>query len=694
MPLECDEKKSLDHLSPVYFPNEINIVDELFIPVSKASSSFDCLSGYFSSKVLSELAEPLAYLLQNPNSMGRFVISQNLSKEDKDALLDAYTRNEPIFNHLIDSDNLSKDTLAHCTLEVMKYLIISNRLDIRIALMKNGMMHAKIWLFKTKFGTIAIHGSGNATKQGLITNFERLVYSSSWESNNAKKIIDSFKNRFNTFWFGLREDTYTLNLNDKTIAKIIHSTDVSTQTESFQELVNKIKKHLENKMSNQRLTIPTWLNYRDGDYSHQGEAIDSWLENDKKGILSIATGGGKTLTSLAAISLALSNEEKSLIVITVPTKPLISQWGKDVKKFSLIPLETAGFPTKTIIKELKTIRRQLRTSLDHKVIILTHSALKNHEISNELEQISCLKVLIADEAHNLGSEGFISNLPNYYKYRIALSATIDRQYDEQGTSELKSFFGGVVYEYPIEKAIGKCLVPFSYFVHKIYLNQSEVEQWIELSKKIRKLYGYGDQESISKAELLAIRRRSISESASEKISMFHNLLKAQRNKDHTLIFCTDKDKEQLIDINRVLRVENVRYRQITSEETRDEQLTKRIIDDFSKKHLQVLTSKRVLDEGFNIPQIKTAYIISSNGVERQWLQRLGRVLRKSDEAGKKEATIHDFVVIPPLVTLDSSLRTLINNELKRVLRFSELSKNTAGKNGSLKLIKELTDLLE
>lgn len=688
------DKQILDSLPPVYFPNEINIVKELFLPVSKVSNNFNCLSGYFSSKAISELAEPLSILFKNPLARGRFVISPNLNEEDKEGLIKAYNNDESIFEFLVGKDEITREALVSSTLEAICYLIKKNRLDIRIALMKEGMMHAKIWLFSTVEGKVAIHGSGNATKSGLLTNFEQLVFSREWESEGNKTIVESCQNRFDTFWDDRRGDSYTLKLNDKTISKILMTTKTDVSEEDFPNLLRKLTKHLENKTVSQRLTIPEWLNFRDGDYKHQGQAIDAWLDNDKKGILSIATGGGKTLTSLTAASLALSHEETALIVIAVPTKPLISQWGKDVKNFEISPFDTTGLSSSAIIKKIKSFKRELRVVREHKVMVLTHSALKNTNILAELEKIQCAKMLIADEAHNLGAKGFISNTPDFFELRLALSATIERQYDDEGTQALKEFFGDVVFEFSVEEAIGKCLVPFQYFVHKVYLNDDEVERWIELSQKIRRLYGFGDSESESKADLLAIRRRAISENAIEKISCFHTLFKAQKNKDYTLVFCTDKDKEQLILVNEVLRAENVRYRQVTAEETSDRRLTSQIIDDYLNKEIQVLTSKRVLDEGFNIPPIEIAYIVSSNGVERQWLQRLGRVLRQCSETGKQQAIIHDFVVIPPDIEQDQSLRTLINNELKRVVRFTELSNNGGGENGSLHIIEELTELLE
>lgn len=690
--LNC--KQTLDNLSPVYFPNEVNIVEKLFLPVSQSSDSFDCLSGYFSSKVISELAEPLSLLFKDPTAKGRFLISPNLDDDDKEALLDAYANKESILEYLVDEKDITPNSLTSSTLDVMKYLITTNRLDIRIVLMKEGMMHAKIWIFNTKFGKAAIHGSGNATKSGLMRNFEQLVFSRMWGSENDKTIVEAYQLRFNSFWESQRDDSYTLMLNDKSISDILSSTNTSVNEETYPDLLKMLNQHMENELNIKKLKTPSWLKYREGDYKHQGEAIDAWLDNDMKGIFSIATGGGKTLTSLTAASISLQAEEKALIVIAVPTKPLISQWGKDVNHFGISPYETAGVPSKSIVRHLKSLKREMRVIPGHRVIILTHNALKNENISEVVSSFNCPKMLIADEAHNLGSIGFTSNLPHFYNLRLALSATIERQYDAEGTAILKDFFDGIVFEFSVEEAIGKCLVPFDYYAHKVYLNESEVDKWIELSQKIRRLYGFGDSDSESKADLLAIRRRAISENACEKINKFHELFKAQIEKEYTLVFCTDKDKEQLILVNEVLRAENIRFRQITSQETGDRKLTSKIISNFTNKELQVLTSKRVLDEGFNIPPIKYAFIVSSNGVERQWLQRLGRVLRQSEDTGKTHAVIHDFIVIPPDIEQDKSLRTLINNEFKRVVRFTELSRNGGGTNGSLAIIHELTNMLE
>ena len=120
-----------------------------------------------------------------------------------------------------------------------------------------------------------------------------------------------------------------------------------------------------------------------------------------------------------------------------------------------------------------------------------------------------------------------------------------------------------------------------------------------------------------------------------------------------------------------------------------------IVRSFSTGIYQVLISKRVLDEGFNVPQTETMYILASQTGERQWIQRLGRVLRLSPETGKIHARIHDFVIIPPSVgdKSDPDFKSLINSEYRRVQFFTKYSKNGLESEGSYFVGEELANLL-
>lgn len=687
-----DNKKILDSLSPVYFPSEVNIVKQLFLPVSKTSTGFECLSGYFSSKGIAELAEPLSILFRDPLAKGRFIISPNLSVEDKEALLAAYNKDESLFNFLIENEEVTQESLTTSTLKVVIYLITRKRLDIRIALMKQGMMHAKIWLFSTSEGKVAIHGSSNATKLGLITNFEQLVFSKEWDSESSKTIVDAYQNRFDSFWDGRRDDAYTLNLNDKTISDIISSTDSKVTEEDLPELLHKLSRYMEEKMMAQKLVIPKWLNFRDGDYKHQGEAIDAWVDKGYKGTLEIATGGGKTLTSLVCASIAFNSEEAGILVIAVPNKPLIKQWAEDVRHFSIRPIDTEGIGTKEIVRIIRRTIKEHEIIPQHSAIVLTHDALKTEEVKSVLSKYKNKIMLIGDEAHNLGSASFVDNPPKFIELRLALSATPERQYDPEGTLKLFNYFGPVVYEFSLEEAIGNCLVPFKYSAHKVYLNQEESDLWKEYTERINSLLWSEDKETKKLVEQLQIRRRAISEGAESKNLAFKNEIFTLKSRIHSLAFCTDKGPEQLTAINDILREEGFLFHQITGDETSNKNLMQDVISSYKRGEIEILTSKKVLDEGFNIPPIKTAYFLASSGTVRTWVQRLGRVLRKSDDTGKKIAEIHDFIVFPTGNTKE--FKSLVSNELKRMQWFMSLASKDRSLDQAISISNELLTIKE
>ena len=190
------------------------------------------------------------------------------------------------------------------------------------------------------------------------------------------------------------------------------------------------------------------------------------------------------------------------------------------------------------------------------------------------------------------------------------------------------------------------------------------------------------------------------ETASGKMDTLADLLDAEgpRTLRFALIYATDKKPEQLEQVNRLLQNRGVLFRQLTYEETKNRKETQEILSAFQNGQLRILTAKRVLDEGVNIPQIKLAFLLASTTVRRQWVQRRGRLLRRCKEIGKTHAVIHDFVVLPSstyLLTsesLDQDVRKLVRSELERVWEFARLSRNGPLKDGPYEAVQYLQEL--
>lgn len=694
----------LDKLESIYFSTEHDLDKDLFAPVSAHAHKIRCMTGYFTSNVLKELSHALVCFLKSNDNDIQFIISPNLSEKDLKTIKKSIEVDESIIHIIFPDFELTENYLKLKTLEALGYLIATKKLTLRVVLQEKGMFHTKCWLFDTNKGVVAIHGSINATQSAIISNFEQVAVNKSWESSNSKNVVDKIKRTFQQIWDGNYEGLHTIRLNEKSIncllkAYSFKNTNKGIEKSLMTELVEMTEDSALLGSLPQCLTIPNWLNYKTGCFSHQGEAIDAWLNNNGRGILSIATGGGKTLTALVAASLIAKKENHLLLVVAVPTIALLNQWADDIRAFSIEPLKIQGTQQG---QEINNSLRRLRLGNSKcEVMIVTHESLKSEKLNRLLQkaQDSTSLMLIGDEVHNLGSLGFQSVAPDFFKYRLGLSATFERQFDEIGTQFLLDYFGKVVFEFGLEDAIGICLVPFDYFVHLVILNEAEEDEWAELTHKIKKLSYAAELPDGSNEkdlwQILCIKRRKIVEGATEKIDQLSSIIN-NKKLNRTLIFCTDKDPKQLNQVNTLLNKKRINFHQITAEETANKKKLASLIKGFDTDELQALTSKRVLDEGFNIPQTETAFLLASNTVKRQWVQRLGRVLRQSPKTYKEKAVVHDFVVMPLIQndTIDTDLRGLIKGELQRIQFFDALCQNGLEKAGTAEVVEKILELLE
>ena len=309
------------------------------------------------------------------------------------------------------------------------------------------------------------------------------------------------------------------------------------------------------------------------------------------------------------------------------------------------------------------------------------------------------RVLIADEVHNLGSATFISNQPDFFEYRIGLSATPIRQYDPDGTDQLFEFFGGKpVFEFTLRDAISAgCLVPYRYYLHPVEFDRVEMEHYEDLTEQLVRA-GFritDDGQTVGltpKVERLLRERRALVEQASSKLIALEQALR-QMNPNSirkTLIYTSAKptalDKpRQITAVNKLLQDLRITSYQYTAEETGTSR-SQGFLRRFGSGDYQVLTSMKVLDEGIDIPQTDKAFLMASSTVEREWVQRRGRILRSAP--GKEFANLHDFIVIPP-DTGSPSGTSLLRSELRRASAFADLAENEYDPDGPRTVIRNL-----
>ena len=694
--------KEIRILKPIYIIPKDDLPGEVLIPCMQVATAYDCMSGFFNSKALKELAPGLADFLSNSTGTMRLLISPNISLEDQKAIERGLNNSpEDLEAWLLEKfkiTTLNLTSIERFTLECLSYLISSQRIEIKIVLIKNGLFHPKVWLISDDHDTIIIHGSSNSTGAGLKNNYENLRVEKSWVNSEAESVrilAKEFKSNWNNENKSFAKVFSFPDAIKKDLIKNYKPVSVPTPADYWDALDDE-DEPIEIVVNEPiGFEIPDGLIFDTGDFAHQGDAVKAWEEADSKGILSMATGSGKTITSLICAHRLYSEVKPLLIIISAPYLPLINQWSKEVIKFGLTPIvpgnaSSRSAKLKTVSEGISRLRYEIS---DVECMIVTNALFCNKEFIELMSNSESKILFIADEMHHLGTENSLSALPEFIDFRLGLSATPVRQYDEEGTEGLIEYFREVVFEYSLKEAIGNCLVPYYYYVHPVALSDVEMEEWLLLTEKIKKLgWTLGEENKNRKSsnsshiDTLIRRRRKVLEQAEGKLPKLKELLLDQDPKHirHTLIYASEKGREQLEQVNSLLINDlDILMHQITSKETQSG-LSNKYLNDFSTgESLQVLTAMKVLDEGVDIPQIKTAYILASTTVERQWVQRRGRVLRKCESINKKHSTIHDFFVFG---SGDDSFNSIIQSEAKRIYEFGKLAINAFDKDGPIQTI--------
>lgn len=687
------------------------VTEEVLIPCFQSATYVDCMVGFFSSEILVSLAPGLASFINQSNQTKlRLIISPLLRNEDREAIEQGIIPSEEIASNALEGFIVTEDSIAKHTLKCLSWLLRHGRVEIKIALMKGALFHPKVWLFREGDDVIAAHGSSNMTYAGVQKNIEQISISKSWGDSNQHYITEKFSDHFKQLWTNQDKSCSVVSMPQAIKNDLLktYRSDILPTEDDFRTLYDQSTSSVEqssstddfNRSTRPVFAIPSYLRFEDGPFEHQGRAIKAWCENGYHGVLEMATGSGKTIAAMICAHRLYKVEKPLLIVVAAPYIPLIQQWCDEISPFGLKAVNlTEVNGAKGRAAELNKLRRRFRIgSSDVEIVVVSHRTLCNSDFKAELEEFDCKTLLIADEVHNLGSEGFINDPPHFFDYRLGLSATPIRQYDEAGTEQLFEFFGPIVFQFTLEEAIGKCLVGYEYYVYPVELTEDEMDEWYALTEKIGK--NAWRQENIDADDEylmnLLIRRRALLENAENKIIALEEVLTRQNLEKlrYTLIYASDKAPQQLKDVNALLNKHGVLFHQLTYEETGNREKTKRIIQSFQEGTLGILTAKRVLDEGVNIPEIEKAFILASTTVERQWIQRRGRLLRTCRETGKTHSEIHDFIALPPdLDNIDTRARTLLESELKRVQGFAYLAKNFGRPDGPLSYIDQLVKTL-
>ncbi len=352
----------------------------------------------------------------------------------------------------------------------------------------------------------------------------------------------------------------------------------------------------------------------------QKAALSKWTANGNRGVVSVATGGGKTIFAFMAFR---ELKEDFKLLVTVPTEALQDQWIVNITEELGIPENQIGIlNSKSSDKNIKRAN-----------VIIINSA-RNLSISDEIKKHI---FLVVDECHRSGSYENSKSLQGLWGSTLGLSATPERQYDDGFDRYIKETLGEIVYRYGVSEAIRDgVLTPFNLINIEVPLTETELEEHDKLTKRISKMIAMNKsdtEDSNSKLESLLRQRAKNYQNAMSRVPVTIRLMDSLHG-SRTIIF-----HESISAVDKLTRVLRERNHSVVSYHSKiGSKLRRDNLRMFRKGISNVLVTCRALDEGLNVPETEVAIISSATSSDRQRIQRLGRVLRPS--SGKQSATVY------------------------------------------------------
>ena len=674
-------------------------------PLLSQASCYKRAVGFFSSSSLAAIATGIRALARRGGRI-EVVASPKLSETDVKAIEEGYERRSSVIEKALIRELREAVAEDSDRLNLLANLIAAGLLDIKIVTTKRagavGMYHEKLGLIEDEEGNVvAFSGSMNESLTGLCNNYEAFDVFCSWLPGEAERVKGK-EEVFSSIWNNEEPGIVVQNFPEVNIEIIRrYKTKEIDFYEDYQITDDENEKISEDIMTSYEVHIPSGKIVKPesvGLYDYQESAIAEWLNHKGRGIFDMATGTGKTFTGLGAVAVLCDKVDRLAVIIVCPYQHLVEQWATDAKIFGADPIIAySGSVQRDYKKRIRNAVMDFTLGVkNYFCVICTNATFASVPIQKEVQKLGVETLLLVDEAHNFGATNLRNTMKHDFQYRLALSATLERHHDEDGTEELKQFFGDKCIEYSLEKAIqeGK-LTPYEYRPILTVLSEDELDIYVKLTKEMVQCLikkRNGKLELNEKGKKLALKRARLVAGAADKIVKLRELMDEYKEDNYMLVYCgatrlleqdagdviIDEDLRQIDYISRMLSLDiGMKTAQFTSKENTYERRCR--LEAFAEGDIQALVAIKCLDEGVNIPAIRTAFILASTTNPKEYVQRRGRVLRLSP--GKEKAVIYDFITLPrPLADVmvepqgKATQETgLVKKELARMRDFIDLA---------------------
>ena len=636
-------------------------VEKFYACCLREAKRYRRAAGYFRSSVFLVVGPAIVSFVRKGGRI-ELICSPALDAGDVERITEGYAkRGSELASTLIQQfDTLLANPQTALGAKTLATLIAIGSLDLKIAMRRDrrGIYHEKIGIFSDAQGNrVSFKGSANETWSGWSNdgNFESIEVFCSWRGGLEADRIDKHDAHFDRLWSAEDEDIEVCALPEtaKQYFEKFASPDLASLPS--EETIEKLPR---------RVPMP-----------HQANAIERWIKAERRGIFEHATGSGKTFTAITAIRQHIHKGKPALIL--VPSRLLLSQWADEVADEipeAALLLAGAGNNKWRGLGRLPAMT-DADVSLGPRIIISTMPTAASEEFRSNVTAGDHLLV-VADEVHQIGSRENSKFLATEAGARLGLSATPNRYGDPEGTDRIFSYFGPIVLpKITLMDAVdaGR-LVPYEYHPHPVHLSATEAEDWLIQSRAISKEIARSKSDNegrkviSERARMMLIKRARIAKKATAKVSLAIRVMTEEFEPGQSwLVYC--EDGGQLADVLIALRERGLDPIEYHSSMEGDREATM----DWFKRFGGILVSIRCLDEGVDIPAVSHALILASSQNPRQFIQRRGRVLRKSP--GKDMAVIHDAIVTPVNPDEEEDQMGLLRAELVRSVEFAKSAIN-------------------
>jgi superfamily II DNA or RNA helicase len=704
-------------IKSVYRSSDDDMLNDFYLPALSNSVKYYRAVGFFSTALLEYALKGLSKFSGDKGSI-RILVGFPLAPDEYEALVegnrikDLHKKITLDFSEFLQAEY---NPIQEKRLRLLVMLVGSGVLNLKFACRKAGMYHEKIGVMEDFSGNkIVFQGSANETVNAINQdlNFESITVFRSWQQEYYEEYGKPFESGFHRLWNGDEKNVLTIDMPDELYEKVCKDFYQKYKVEENSSMYNvdesTLQKITEEELKKNLPEIPSSLGGRPFKIlNHQEQALRNWFENKRIGLLKLATGAGKTITAMYGFTKIFKNASKPrrmMVVVSVPYQALAEQWVKELSLFNVKPIK-CFYGRQTWDEELnQNISLLLSGSLEFLCIVVVNKTLLTDYFINCIERVPSANIFfIGDECHRHASFRTVSKLPDAV-FKMGLSATPfisgfeDNDIQSEEEKSLCSYYGKIVAEYSLADALAdNVLTQYEYNIITVCLTIEESEKYDDLTKDIGRQMAIDSSECNSKLSSLIRQRNNIVANANNKVKALIDYLDSNpiENKTHTLFYVGEGkalDSEavesddcdnlfsydyvegisQLENISISLKSRGWKLSKFTSQESPNER--KAIMRNFVDGDVDGLVSMKVLDEGIDIPLCKRAFILASSRNTRQFIQRRGRILRRS--AGKDFAEIFDFIVVPSkTISFSAAGRSLVKKELSRAMEFIRLSKN-------------------